>query len=354
MSPDNGSNEEGPIRLTRLAHGAGCACKLSMGELGELLSLLPGGLNPNVLVDASTRDDAAVFDLGGDRLLVATVDFFPPIVDDPFDFGRIAATNALSDLYAMGARPLFALNLLGFPRALLHSGMGGEILRGGGAVAAAAGIGILGGHSIDDAEPKYGLVALGEVTRDALTTNAGARPGDRLILSKAIGTGVITTAARRDDAPPGALPAAVSSMTELNARTADDARAAGVSGVTDVTGFGLLGHLHGMLLASGCSARIDAEALPLLEGARECVARGHVPGGSRRNHDHLAPVVDWDPAVDPTLRILACDAQTSGGLLLAVHPSEADGLLRRLRLHSPDSAVVGEILPGEAGRISVG
>jgi selenide, water dikinase len=295
-----------------------------------------------VLVDASTADDAAVYRLSADRALVATVDFFTPIVDDPFDFGRIAAANALSDIYAMGATPLLALNLIAFPRRLLDSGVLEEIVRGGGEIAREARVPIVGGHSTDDDEPKYGLCAIGEVHPDRIVRNIGARPGDVLVLTKPIGTGIIATAIKHGAASKRATAAAVKSMATLNAGAARAMLAGHVHAATDVTGFGLLGHLRNVLRASGVGARIDAAAVPLLPRAAELVAAGHVPGGTKRNLADAADVVWHD--VEESTRVLLCDAQTSGGLLMAVPADEVDALLKRLKKEgTPAAAVIGEI-----------
>lgn len=301
-----------------------------------------------VLVDASTADDAAVYRIAPDRAIVATADFFTPIVDDPYDFGRIAATNALSDIYAMGARPLFALNLVGFPRDLLHAepDLLAGILHGGADAARAAGIPILGGHSIEDLEPKYGLCALGEVHPDRIVRNRGARAGDALVLTKPLGTGVIATAIKRATAPPEAVAAAVASMTRLNDRAALAMLDAGVHAATDVTGFGLVGHLLEILRASHVAAELHAAAVPLLPGALELARRGNIPGGTGRNIEDVAGFVKWNN-VEESLRILLCDAQTSGGLLISVTADRADRLLDALRSHGDTAARIGSVVAGE-------
>lgn len=307
-----------------------------------------------MLVDASTSDDAAVYRLDDDRALVATVDFFTPLVDDAYDYGRIAAANALSDIYAMGARPRFALNLIGFPRALLGEGLLEEIVRGAGDVALEAGIAVIGGHSIDDPEPKFGMCVIGEARPDAIVRNAGARPGDLLVLTKPIGTGIIATAIKRGTAPEEVVRTAVDSMVTLNRGAAEAMLSVGVSAATDVTGYGLLGHLRNMLRASGVAAQIRADAVPLLPGAAELAADGCIPGGTRRNHDDLAADVTWDPSLTELQRLLLCDAQTSGGLLIAVPPHRADPLLEALRVElTPIAQVVGEITDGAPGSINV-
>lgn len=324
-----------------------------MAELAHVLRHMLPVDDPNVLVGHATGDDAAVYRLSADRALVVTADFFTPIVDDPFDFGRIAAANALSDVYAMGARPLFALNLVGFPRKLLSEGLLEEILRGGGEVAREAGIPILGGHTIDDAEPKYGMVAIGEVDPERMVTNAGAQPGDVLVLTKALGAGIIATAIKAGAASDSVVAAAVGSMATLNRGAAEAMVAAGLRAATDVTGFGLLGHLRSMLRASDVSARVRSADVPLLEGAAELLASGHVPGGTRRNLEDLAPDVRFDPGVSDAHRTLLADAQTSGGLLMAVPPNRLDGVLGWLKDAAPVAAVIGVVEQGEAGRIVV-
>ena len=307
-----------------------------------------------MLVDTSTVDDAAVYRIAPDRALVATVDFFTPIVDDPYDYGRISATNALSDIYAMGARPLFALNVVGFPRDLLGEDLLGEILRGGSDVARAAGIPIVGGHSVDDPEPKYGLCAIGEVHPDRIIRNSTARAGDALILTKPIGTGIIATAIKHDAAPPESVRAAVASMVTLNRGGSEAMQRIGVSAATDVTGFGLLGHLHSMLRASGVGARIHATSVPLLPGAIELAAQGFVPGGTHRNLQDLAAHVRWSDAVDANTRTALADAQTSGGLLISVPAARADALLDELqKAGTPVAARIGEVTEGRGGSIEV-
>lgn len=342
------------VRLTAYSHGAGCACKLGPDELAQVLRHVPVAADPRILVDASTRDDAAVFRTAPDRAIVATVDFFTPIVDDAYDFGRIAAANALSDVYAMGATPLFALNLVGWPREALPLDLLGEVLRGGNDVAAAAGVFVLGGHSIDDPEPKYGMVAIGEVHPDRIVTNAGARPGDVLVLTKPLGTGILTTALKRDLLDDRGLAPAVTSMTTLNAGAARAMLAVGVHAATDVTGFGLLGHLHNLLRASGVAASIDLAALPVLDGARELAARGAVAGGTRRNLQSAGAFTTFGAGVAEVDRVLVADAQTSGGLLMAVAPQRADRLLAALRSENTPAAIaVGTVVAGEPGRITV-
>ena len=324
-----------------------------MSELTQVLRHVLPVEDPNVLVGHTTGDDAAVYRMTDDRALVVTADFFTPIVDDPYDFGRIAATNALSDIYAMGATPLFVLNLVGFPRDLLGDGILDEILRGGSDVTRSIGVPTLGGHSIDDAEPKYGLVAVGEVHPGRMVTNAGAKPGDVLVLTKPLGSGVIATAIKQGEAPDDVITTAVEVMVTLNAGAAEAMRNAGVISGTDVTGFGLLGHLHNLLRASGVAANLRSRDVPLISGARELVEAGHVPGGTNSNLEDRAQSVSFADAVDDFSRTLLGDAQTSGGLLMCVSPDAVDALLLDLEGRSPVAAVIGEVVAGTAGRISV-
>ena len=251
-----------------------------------------------MLVDASGRDDAAVVRIADDRALILTTDFFTPIVDDPYTFGQIAAANALSDVYAMGGHPLWCLNLVGWPRDKLSLDALGEVLRGGSDMVARAGARILGGHSIDDPEPKYGLMVVGEVHPDHMTTNAAAKAGDRLVLTKPIGTGIVATAIKKGAAPADAVLAATEAMTTLNDGAAAAAASVGVRAATDVTGFGLLGHLGAMLLASGVAADIWAGDVPWLAGARRLAEDGHIPGGTRRNLAAASDTTEWDPGID--------------------------------------------------------
>ena len=318
-----------------------------------MLRHLPMVGDPRVLVDAATRDDAAVFRLSETRALVATVDFFTPIVDDPAAWGAIAAANALSDIYAMGATPLFALNLVGWPREKLGFDLLGEVLRGAGEVTGRASCLLLGGHSIDSAEPLYGMVVLGEVHPDRMLTNAGACAGDLLVLTKPLGTGILATALKRDALLEAGMAEAVRIMTTLNDGAARAALRVGVSAATDVTGFGLVGHLGHLLEASGVAAEVAYEALPILSHAWNLASRGNVPGGTQRNLD-AAVKVEWAENVGPVDRILCADAQTSGGLLLAVPPENQAALLEALRDEgTPTAAVIGRVVAGEAGRVAV-
>ena len=334
------------LRLTQFSHGAGCGCKLGPGLVAELLRTLSPAAAPELLVGTETGDDAAVWRLDADRALVATTDFFTPVVDDARTWGRIAAQNAVSDVYAMGGRPLFALNLVAWPAEQLGTDLLAEVLAGGSEIAAAGGFVVVGGHSVDDPEPKYGLAVVGEVHPDRVLTNAGLRPGDALVLTKALGVGVATTAIKTGTAPPAVQEAAVASMTASNAAAARAAVAAGATGCTDVTGYGLLGHLAKMAAASGVDAEIDVAAVRFLPGTRELAEAGAIPGGSRRNRDWVAPQVDAG-SFDELDVLLLADAQTSGGLLFGAAPGAAGEAVRAL---GAPAAVIGRVRTG-TGRI---
>lgn len=345
-------------RLTSLSPGAGCACKLPLAKLEELFAQagplpLPAKPNGELLIGAAEADDAAVIRLSQGQTLVVTTDFFTPIVDDPADWGRIAAANALSDVYAMGGRPLLALNLAAWPGKDLDIAILADVLRGGAEIAANAGCYVAGGHTIDDPVPKYGLAVVGLADPDALLTIDRARPGDRLILTKAIGTGVITTALKRDAAPPDVLAAAVSSMILPNEGAAAAALRARLHAATDVTGFGLLGHLHRMLTASGAAAVLDPAAVPLLPGAADLAAKGYVSGGTRANTDRMRPFTTIDRAVPDEVAVLLHDAQTSGGLLLPAAPAVTESLLADLRAQGLPAAEIGHVADGAVGHITV-
>ena len=309
-----------------------------------MLRHLPKSGDPNLLLGIGTGDDAAVYRLTDELALVQTVDVFTPIVDDPYTFGQIAATNALSDVYAKGGRPLLALNIAGFPRKLPLDILA-EILRGGGDKALEAGVSIVGGHTIDDPEPKYGLAVTGLVHPARFVSNAGAREGDVLFLTKPLGIGVITTGIKQDKTPPDVAAEAVRVMNMLNRAASEAMIQVGVHAATDITGFGLLGHLYEMVDASGVGARILAAAVPLLPGAADLAAHGAVAGGTARNLEWLADKVRWATPIDDTTRILLADAQTSGGLLIAVPADRAAALEHALRARGVESiARIGDIV----------
>ncbi len=309
-----------------------------------MLRHLPKPSDPNLLLGIGTDDDAAIYRLNDEMALVQTVDVFTPIVDDPYTFGQIAAANALSDVYAKGGRPLLALNIAGFPRKLPLDILA-EILRGGAEKAGEAAVLIVGGHTIDDPEPKYGLAVTGLVHPKKFVSNADARPGDVLYLTKPLGIGVITTGIKQEKTPPEVAAEAIRVMNTLNRAASEAMQEVGVHAATDITGFGLLGHLHEMVAASGVGARISARAVPVLGGAPELAGAGAIAGGTTRNLEWLADKVRWAPAIDGTTRILLADAQTSGGLLIAVAPERAQTLEEALRVRGVATvARIGQVV----------
>src|SRR5262249_1824186 len=349
IMPDSNS-----IRLTQFAKRAGCAAKQPPDYLLSLLSRWPPIIDPNVMVGHATSDDAAVYKLSDDLALILTTDFFTPIVDRPYDFGAVAAANALSDVYAMAGTPLTALSLVGFPSGALPPEVLAEILRGAIDKAQEAGVAIVGGHTIQAEEPIFGLAVIGRVHPREVITNAGAQPGDFLVLSKPIGLGIITTAAKRDEDPMGAVGAALEVMTTLNRDAAQVMAGAGAHALTDVTGFGLLGHLRNLAVASGTAATVCIDLVPVLPAAREYVQTGIAPGGTHANRRFLSRFVTYDPDVAEWEQLLLCDAQTSGGLLAAVPGSQAADVVRALQACGlVAAAVVGSIDAGESGRIRV-
>ena len=342
-----------PIRLTSLSSCAGCAAKVSQPELAQLLRALPQANDPNLLVGSATGDDAGVYRVGKNLALVQTVDFFTPIVDEPGDFGAIAATNAISDVYAMGGRPVTAMAIVGMPVDRLSPGTINAILKGGAAVAKRAGVSLLGGHTIKLPEPTYGLAVTGLVDPRQMMTNAAARAGDLLVLTKPLGTGVTTTGIKRGLASTNLAARAVRSMKQLNAAGHALAVAGLVRAATDVTGFGLTGHLASMCRASGVAAEVDAAAVPVLSPeVLDLIDRDCVPGGSRANLAAADAIVDWGHTPS-RLRTLLADAQTSGGLLLCVPPRRLAAVVAIVRDHQPfAAAVVGRIAAGRP-RITV-
>jgi selenide,water dikinase len=319
------------MRLTGYAHGGGCACKIPPGELEEMVAGLMGIPNETLIVGLDHGDDAAAVRLGADGTVVlSTVDFFTPVVDDAFDWGRIAAANAFSDIYAMGGRPILAVNLVCWPRDVLPMSLAAEVLRGGLAVATEAGCPVAGGHSVDDPEPKYGMAVTGVAASDRLLRTDAGVAGDPLSLSKPLGIGVLNS---RHKQTGEVFPQAIATMVELNRAAAEAATAAGARCATDVTGFGLLGHLYKLARASNLTAVIDADAVPYLDGARDSLDAGYVSGGTRRNLEWVQPHVRWGgrTANDEAERLLLADAQTSGGLLVAGE--------------IPGSPVIGELVP---------
>jgi selenide, water dikinase len=341
------------VRLTQLAKRAGCAAKHPPGFLLPLLGMLPPVDDPRVLVGSATADDAAVYRLSDDVALVLTTDFFTPIVDDPYTFGQVAAANALSDVYAMGGKPLVALSLVGFPETL-ETPILARILNGAVEVATAAGISIVGGHTIKSEEPIFGLAVVGTIHPDKVLTNAGAQVGDALVLSKPIGLGIITTAAKNSKDSLAAIRDAEKVMTTLNRGAAEVLIRFEVHALTDITGFGLLGHLRNITAASKVTACVWADQVPVLPAARTYVEEGIAPGGTRANRSFLNDWVKYAPEVSESDQLLLCDAQTSGGLLAAVPASIADDVIAAWRkAGTPAAAVIGRIEAKGNGNIRV-
>ena len=345
-----------PPRLTSLAHGGGCGCKIAPKVLQEILAKTPAAaIFPDLLVGTETSDDAAVWRLNDDQAIVATTDFFMPVVDDPTDFGRIAATNALSDIYAMGATPLFALAIVGMPVGVLPPETIGAILAGGASVCAEAGIPVAGGHSIDSIEPIYGLVALGVVRPDRVMTNRTGRPGDALVLGKGLGVGVLSAAFKQEKLGAAGYAALIASTTQLNTLGTELGGAAGVHAMTDVTGFGLIGHALEMSRGAGLCVEIDAEAPALLPGARALAREGVRTGASTRNWASYGAEVRGAGDLAEWRLDLLTDPQTSGGLLIAVAASESDAVLRlALDRGFAASRIVGRVTEGPVGIALVG
>src|SRR5690606_23665205 len=337
-------------RLTSLSHGGGCGCKIAPGVLAELISgISPATPFAGLLVGTETSDDAAVYRLNDEQAVIATTDFFMPIVDDPFDFGRIAAAHALSDVYAMGGRPIFALTILGMPIDVLAASVVREILRGGESACAAAGIPIAGGHSIDSKEPIYGLAAVGVVHPRQLKRNDSARPGDTLVLGKPLGVGILSAALKKGRLGADGYRAMVDVTTRLNDVGPALAALDGVHAMTDVTGFGLLGHLLEMCRGAGLTARVAMSAVPLIEGVRALADDGFVTGASARNWASYGDAVELDPSLDATSKALLCDPQTSGGLLVACAADAARDVVGTFsRAGFVDAAVVGRMEDGPA------
>ena len=340
------------VRLTSLAHGGGCGCKLAPAVLRDILKGVPAAAFPDLLVGTETSDDAAVWRLNDGQALVATTDFFMPVVDDPFDFGRIAATNALSDVYAMGATPIFALAIVGMPVGVLSVETIGSILAGGASVCAAAGVPVAGGHSIDSVEPIYGLVALGLVHPERVLTNRGAKAGDVLILTKALGVGVLSAAFKQARLDPEGYAALIGSTTQLNAVGRVLAETPGVHALTDVTGFGLLGHALEMARGSDLAVELDAAAAPLLDGVEALARNGVRTGASSRNWASYGEAIALPTGFEDWRRDLLTDPQTSGGLLVAVAPEAADTVLATIRAAGfAQAVVIGRIVEGAGVRV---
>ena len=341
---------ETPIRLTDLAHGGGCGCKLAPAILQQLLAGSPATtLFPDLLVGTETSDDAAIYRLNDSQAIVATTDFFTPIVDDPFDFGRIAATNALSDVYAMGGTPIFALAILGMPIATLPVATVQRILAGGRAVCDEAGIPIAGGHSIDSPEPIYGLVAIGTVAPDRILRNAGARPGDTLILTKPLGIGIFSAALKRNLLTPADYATMLASTTRLNRIGPALAALDGTHACTDVTGFALLGHALEMARGANLVATIELDAVPILPGAAALAQQGLATGAGARNWNSFADAIELPAECPDWRRALLCDPQTSGGLLIAADPAAVPAILALCRDAGLQAAPIGRFDAGPPG-----
>ena len=343
-------NKKEKIRLTTLSHGSGWACKIGPGDLSEVLGNLKQTYHHSVVLGFEGADDAAAVRLDDERLLVQTVDFFTPVVDDPYEFGQISAANSLSDIYAMGAKPLFALNIVGFPVNSLPKSMLTKILQGGLDKAKEAEIPIVGGHSVDDKEPKYGLVVTGEVEESKMWTNSGARLGDSLVLTKPLGTGIIATGIKKGKVSDDAINIATKNMSLLNRNAAHALKGLDVHAVTDVTGFGLLGHLAEMCTGSNVSSEIYFSNLTFLPSVLELAESGIIPGGTKRNYDFLQKKVKFGSNFNITQKYLACDAQTSGGLLIALNPKDAKTYVESLY---PEASIIGTIIRKESELINL-
>ena len=342
------------VRLTQLAKRAGCAAKQPPGFLLPLLQSLPPITDPNVLVGSATADDAAIYRLSDDLALVLTTDFFTPVVDDPYDFGAVAAANALSDVYAMGGKPLSALSIVGFPDSTLPPEILVQILRGAAEKAAEAGIAIVGGHTIRSDEPIFGLAVVGTIAPDKVLSNDHAQPGDVLILTKPLGLGIITTAAKNGEDKLGAISQAIALMTTLNRTASEVLTHSECHALTDVTGFGLLGHLRNMTSASKVGAAIYLDQVPVIPAAQEYVRAGIAPGGTHANHRFLADWVSYADDVSKEEQLLLCDAQTSGGLLASLSINSAEATIAELHKAGVlESKVIGEIQSANPGRIHV-
>ncbi|KGE16976.1 selenide, water dikinase SelD [Paenibacillus wynnii] len=342
------------IKLTSLSSKGGCGCKIGPADLMQVLRSLPPTVpNPDLLVGLDTSDDAGVYRLSDDLALVQTVDFFTPIVDDPYSFGQIAAANALSDIYAMGGKPLTVLNIVAFPISVLDKSILADILRGAADKVQEAGATLVGGHSIDDKEPKFGLAVTGLVHPGKVRTNAAARTGDKLILTKPIGVGILTTSIKKDQLSPEETTRLTAVMSTLNKTAAEIMSAFDVHACTDVTGFGLLGHASEMAKGSRLGLVIHQEDVPMLPRVRELAEKGFVPGGTKNNFAHLEGSILYPDEMDQIDRYILCDAVTSGGLLISVAADQSDQLLTKLKDAGVEAAQIGEVTDAHPGQISV-
>lgn len=346
--------ETNHIKLTSLSSKGGCGCKIGPADLAQVLrDLPPAAPNPNLLVGLDTSDDAGVYRLTDELAMVQTVDFFTPIVDDPYSFGQVAAANAISDIYAMGGTPLTALNIVAFPISTLDKQILTDILRGAGDKLKEAGVTLVGGHSIDDKEPKFGLAVTGTVHPDKVRTNAGAKPGDKLLLTKPIGVGISTTAIKRDLLTEEEIERVTQVMATLNKTASEIMAPYNVHACTDVTGFGLLGHASEMAKGSRTGLTVYHDQVPMLPRVRELAETGAVPGGTKNNFAHLQGDVTFPEAMDQIDQWILCDAVTSGGLLIAVAGEEAGDLLANLQKAGVQAAIIGEVTEENPGHISV-
>ncbi|QCT03346.1 selenide, water dikinase [Paenibacillus algicola] len=348
MNPSNN------IKLTSLSSKGGCGCKIGPADLAEVIRTLPPAEpNPDLLVGLDTSDDAGVYRLSDELAIVQTVDFFTPIVDDPYSFGQIAAANAISDIYAMGGTPLTALNIVAFPISTLDKSILSDILRGAGDKLKEAGITLVGGHSIDDKEPKFGLAVTGTIHPGKVRTNAGAKPGDKLVLTKPIGVGILSSSIKKDLLSKEEVERLTAVMSQLNKIAAEVMAHYTVHACTDVTGFGLMGHALEMAKGSGTGITITKSDVPLLPRVRELAEAGVIPGGTKNNHEHVKGDVDFPDEMDQIDRWILCDAVTSGGLLISVQGDEADQLLQQLKERGLEAAVIGRVGEEHQGRITV-
>ncbi|MFB9329647.1 selenide, water dikinase SelD [Paenibacillus aurantiacus] len=343
-----------PVKLTSLSTKGGCGCKIGPADLMQVIrSLPPATPNPDLLVGLDTSDDAGVYRLNDELALVQTVDFFTPIVDDPYSFGQIAAANAISDIYAMGGKPLTVLNIVAFPISTLDKAILADILRGAGDKVREAGATLVGGHSIEDKEPKFGMAVTGLIHPKQVKTNAGAKPGDKLILTKPIGVGILTTSIKKDRLTPEEVARVTGVMAALNKTAAEVMNEYDVHACTDVTGFGLLGHASEMAKGSGVGLRIAQARVPLLPRVRELAEQGFVPGGTKNNFSHVEGAVTFPEGMDQIDRYILCDAVTSGGLLIAVSADQADRMLEQLIQRGVEASLIGEVLDEHPGIIEV-
>ncbi|WP_411852874.1 selenide, water dikinase SelD [Virgibacillus halodenitrificans] len=345
---------ENDIKLTSLSSKGGCGCKIGPADLSQVLrSLPPTVTNPDLLVGLDTSDDAGVYKINDTTALVQTVDFFTPIVDDPYYFGQIAAANAISDVYAMGGTPFTALNIVAFPISTLDKSILADILRGAGDKLAEAGVSLVGGHSIDDQEPKFGLAVTGTVHPDRIRTNAGAKPGDKLILTKPIGVGIYSTSIKNNLLSQDEINRVTAVMSTLNKTAAEVMNHYEVHACTDVTGFGLLGHASEMAKGSKVDIEINYDHVPMLERVRELADSGAVPGGTKNNFKHVQDMITFPENMDQIDQWILCDAVTSGGLLIAVSSKEADQLFTELREKGVEAQIIGEVKDSSSGHINV-